>query len=77
MGFLSPGLKGIVIGMIHSTKCPNCEALKLLPLLVLLKTAKIKRYSLYCLKVLMYVEDSEFSWLFELELHMPPNTQLI
>lgn len=44
---------------------------------LLLKTAKIKRYKLYCLKVLIYVEHSGFSRLFELEFHMPPNTQLI
>lgn len=38
MVFLSRGLKDIVIEMIHSTKCTNCEALKLLPFFVLLKT---------------------------------------
>lgn len=31
MVFLSPGLKGIVLEIIHPTKCPNCEALKLFP----------------------------------------------
>lgn len=29
MVFLSPGLKGIVLEIIHPTKCPNCEALDL------------------------------------------------
>lgn len=75
MAFLSPRLKGRVIKMIHPKKCPNHEALKLLPFFsLLLNTAKIKQCSLYCLKLLIYIEVSGFSWLFELEFHMPPNT---
>lgn len=31
MVFLSLGLKGIVIEIIHPTKCPNCKALELFP----------------------------------------------
>lgn len=42
---------------------------------LLLKTAKIKQYSSYCFTVLMCVEDSGFLWWFELEFHMPPNTE--
>lgn len=76
MVFLSPRLKGIVLEIIQPTKCPNCEALKFFFFFfLLLKTAKIKQYSSYCFKVLICVEDSGFLWLFELEFHMPPNTQ--
>lgn len=63
--------------MIQPRKCPNQEALKLLPLFLLLNTAKITQCSLHCLKLLICIKVSGFAWLVELKSHMPPNTQLI
>lgn len=50
MVFLSPGLKGIVIEIVHPTKRPNCEALKLLPFFSTSQNSKDKAVELILLE---------------------------